>query len=50
MFVSRAGASATLLLEERYGKLGFFSPTGHVAVNLSRVCADSPLALRPFAH
>jgi hypothetical protein len=45
-FVSRAGASATLLLEEPYGKLGFFSPTGHVAVYLSGVCADSPLVLR----
>jgi hypothetical protein len=46
-FVPRAGASATLLLEEPYGKLGFFSPTGHVAVYLSGVCADSPLVLRP---
>jgi hypothetical protein len=46
VFVSRAGASATLLLEEPYGKLGFFSPTGHVAVYLSGVCADSPLVLR----
>lgn len=49
-FVSQAGASATLLLEEPYGKLGFFSPTGHVAVYLSGVCADSPLVLRPCAH
>jgi hypothetical protein len=47
--VPRAGASATLLLEEPYGKLGFFSATGHVAVYLSGVCADSPLALRPCA-
>jgi hypothetical protein len=46
-FASRAGASATLLLEEPYGRLGFFSPTGHVAVYLSGVCADSPLVLRP---
>ena len=45
--VPRAGASATLLLEEPYGKLGFFSATGHVAVYLSGVCADSPLVLRP---
>ncbi len=47
--VPRAGASATLLLEEPYGKLGFFSATGHVAVYLSGVCADSPLVLRPCA-
>ena len=48
--VLRAGASATLLLEEPYGKLGFFSPTGHVAVYLSGVCADSPLVLRGCAQ
>jgi hypothetical protein len=48
--VSHAGASATLLLEEPYGKLGFFSPTGHVAVYLSGVCADSPLVLRGCAQ
>lgn len=46
-FGCRAAASATLLLEEPYGKLGFFSPTGHVAVYLSGVCAESPLVLRP---
>jgi len=45
-FVSRAGASATLLLEEPYGKLGFFTSTGHVAVYLSDVCAESPVVLR----
>jgi len=41
-----ASASATLLLEEPYGKLGFFTATGHSAVYLSGVCADSPLVLR----
>jgi hypothetical protein len=46
---SLAGASATLLLEEPYGKLGFFTATGHAAVYLSGVCADSPLILRPCA-
>jgi hypothetical protein len=46
-FVCRAGASsAILLLEEPYGKLGFFTATGHAAVYLSGVCADSPLVLR----
>ena len=44
-----AHASATLLLEEPYGKLGFFTATGHAAVYLSRVCAESPLVLRPCA-
>ncbi len=40
-------ASATLLLEEPYGKLGFFTATGHAAVYLSGVCAETPLVLRP---
>ncbi len=45
--VSLAGASATLFLEEPYGKLGFFTATGHAAVYLSDVCASSPSVLRP---
>lgn len=44
-----ARASATLLLEEPYGKLGFFTATGHAAVYLSGVCADTPLVLRRCA-
>jgi hypothetical protein len=44
-----ARASATLLLEEPYGKLGFFTATGHAAVYLSGVCAATPLVLRPCA-
>jgi len=44
-----AGSSATLLLEEPYGKLGFFTATGHAAVYLSGVCAETPLVLRPCA-
>ncbi len=43
---SFAGASATLLLEEPYGTMGFFTATGHAAVYLSGVCADTPLVLR----
>jgi len=46
---SLAHASATLLLEEPYGKLGFFTATGHAAVYLSGVCADTPLVLRHCA-
>lgn len=42
-----AHASATLFLEEPYGKLGFFTATGHAAVYLSGVCAESPVKLRP---
>ncbi len=46
---SLARASATLLLEEPYGKMGFFTATGHAAVYLSDVCADSPTVLRRCA-
>lgn len=47
---SLAGASsATLLLEEPYGKMGFFTATGHAAVYLSGVCADTPVVLRRCA-
>lgn len=44
---SFAGTSATLFLEEPYGKLGFFTATGHAAVYLSGVCAETPVKLRP---
>ncbi len=47
--VSFAGASATLLLEEPYGGMGYFTATGHAAVYLSGVCADSPVVLRRCA-
>jgi hypothetical protein len=43
----QARADATLLLEQPYGRLGFFTATGHAAVYLSRVCAESPTLLRP---
>ena len=45
--VSTPHSSATLLLEEPYGKLGFFTATGHAAVYLSGVCAETPVVLRP---
>ena len=48
-FGLRAGASATLFVEEPYGKLGFFTATGHAAVYLSGVCARTPLILRRCA-
>lgn len=41
-----AGADVTLLLCEPYGRLARFSPTGHIAVYLDRVCADTPTVLR----
>src|SRR5437868_12504301 len=41
-----AHAQATLLLEEPYSYDGAFAGTGHAAVYLSRVCAESPQRLR----
>jgi hypothetical protein len=42
----RSRADVALLLEEPYGDLGRFNPTGHAAVYLPRVCAETPLVLR----
>jgi hypothetical protein len=42
----RSHAQATLLLEEPYSYDGTFAGTGHAAIYLSRVCADSPTVLR----
>jgi hypothetical protein len=39
-------ASAALLMEEPYGAFGAVNPTGHAAVYLNHVCADSPIVLR----
>jgi len=44
---STARAGAALLLEEPFGMFGNMNPTGHAAVYLSRVCAASPVQLRP---
>jgi hypothetical protein len=43
---SQVRADATLLLEEPYGHLGAFTATGHAAVYLSGICAESPTILR----
>jgi|HubBroStandDraft_5_1064220.scaffolds.fasta_scaffold02938_4 hypothetical protein len=40
-------ASAALFMEEPYGAFGAMNPTGHAAVYLNHVCADSPTILRP---
>jgi hypothetical protein len=42
----RARAEATLLLEEPYSYDGALAGTGHAAVYLSGVCAESPVVLR----
>ena len=47
--ISPAHADATLLLEEPYSYDGAFAGTGHAAVYLDHVCAQSPVELRPCA-
>jgi hypothetical protein len=43
---AQAHGNIALLLEEPYGRLGSVDPTGHSAVYLTQVCADSPTHLR----
>jgi len=42
----RAYGAAALLLEEPYGHFGGMNPTGHAAVYLSHVCAETPTEVR----
>ena len=39
-------AQAALLMEEPYGFFGTVNPTGHTAIYLARVCAETPVKLR----
>jgi hypothetical protein len=41
-----AAGAVALLMEEPYGAFGAMNPTGHAAIYLNRVCADSPTVLR----
>jgi hypothetical protein len=43
---TRARADAALLMEEPYGEFGRYNPTGHSAIYLNHVCAESPVRLR----
>lgn len=47
-FVSAGTAfgNVALLVEEPYGFFGSINPTGHAAIYLNRVCAESPTMLR----
>jgi hypothetical protein len=42
----RAHADAALLMEEPYAQFGAFNPTGHAAIYLNHVCAETPTRLR----
>ena len=46
MHSADARASVALLMEEPFGKFGAMNPTGHAAVYLNHVCAESPTELR----
>jgi len=41
-----ARADAALLMEEPYGLFGGINPTGHAAIYLNNVCAETPTRLR----
>lgn len=41
-----ARGDVALLIEEPYGFFGSINPTGHAAIYLNHVCADSPVLLR----
>ncbi len=43
---SSAHGAAALFVEEPYGHFGGLTPTGHAAVYLPRVCAETPVKLR----
>jgi hypothetical protein len=43
---TRAYGSVALLMEEPYGDFGAFNPTGHAAVYLNHICAESLTELR----
>jgi hypothetical protein len=43
---SAHGGKIALLLEEPYGQFGSMNPTGHAAIYLSDVCAETPVRLR----
>lgn len=42
----RAHADAALLMEEPYGTFGDINPTGHAAIYLNHICAETPTQLR----
>src|ERR1700677_2434151 len=43
----RARADAALLMQEPYGEFGAFNHTGHAAIFLNHICAESPTHLPP---
>jgi hypothetical protein len=46
LICSRARAQAALLMEQPYGVFGTLNPTGHAAIYLEHVCAETPVKVR----
>jgi len=46
LLVSPCLADVALIMAEPYGHFGAWNPTGHAAVYLTRVCAETPVRLR----
>ena len=46
LFTTPARADVALLMEQPYGEFGHLNPTGHAAVFLSDICAETPTRLR----
>ena len=44
--IAPSRADVALLMEQPYGDFGKFNPTGHAAVFLSDICAETPTQLR----
>ncbi len=49
LMTASAQASVAVLLEQPYGGMGKYNPTGHSALYFDHICAASPIALRPCA-
>jgi len=46
-FCARGHAQSALLMEEPYGFFGALNPTGHNAIYFERICAETPVKVRP---
>ena len=49
LLCGRAHAQAALLMEQPYGVFGTLNPTGHAAIFLEHVCAETPVKVRECA-
>ena len=47
LVTARSQAAVSILLEQPYGNMGAFLPSGHSALYFDHICAATPLRLRP---